>query len=306
MSEAIDIIIKSWNAIDYTLATLQSIREKTKLPHKITVVDNGSSSETLDILEHQKEVIIIKHGKNIGPGEAARTGFNSTSSKYFVLMDNDVVVTEGWLDKLVSDIDNDTGVVAPLRYGSRLKYPYSDQSSRKAWEDIRDKNPKLSLFDQLSLFTGNNSIEHFEKDLIYANNSKTERVIAPPGFVSVSLVLLNRNAINNSGGISLDEFVGYGGEDVDMCWRIGESGYNIIRSAKVYVHHFEHSSMEENKISIKKSLTESNMVLFKKWGHRMDEWIKKIEALEGRDKIDNYPFIKLFSDIKNDRTAEYF
>jgi len=306
MSGAIDIIIKSWNAIDYTLATLQSIREKTKIPYKITVVDNGSSSETLDILEHQKDIVLIKHSENLGPGEAAKTGFNATSSKYFVLMDNDVVVTEGWLDKLLSDIDNDTGVVAPLRYGSRLKYPYSNHPSRMVWENIRDKNPQLSLFDQLSLFTRNNSIEHFEEDFIRANSPEKEGVVAPPGFVSASLVLLNRNVINSSGDISSDEFIGYGGEDVDMCWRIGESGYNIIRSAKVYVHHFEHSSMEENKISIRKSLTESNMILFRKWGHKTDEWIKKIEALEGKDKIDNYPFIKLFSDIKNDRTAEYF
>ena len=174
------------------------------------------------------------------------------------------------------------------------------------WENIKDKNPQLSLSDQLSLFTRNNSIEHFEKDFIHTNNPETERIIAPPGFVSTSLVLLNRNVINNSGGISSDEFTGYGGEDVDMCWRIGESGYNIIRSAKVYVHHFEHSSMEGNKISIRKSLTESNMVLFKKWGHKTNEWVKKIEAIGGKNKIDNYPFIKLFSDIKNDRTAEYF
>jgi len=306
MSEAIDIIIKSWNAIDYTMATLHSIREKTKLLYKITVVDNGSSAETLDILEHQKDIILIKHGKNLGPGKAAKTGFDATSSKYFVLMDNDVMVSEGWLNKLLSDIGSDTGIVAPLRYGSKLKYPYSNCSSRTEWENIRDKNLQLSLFDQLSLFTRNNSIEHFEKDFIYANNSKTERVIAPPGFVSASLVLLNRNAINNSRGISSDEFVGYGGEDVDMCWRIGESGYNIIRSAKVYVHHFEHSSMEENKISIKKSLTESNVVLFRKWGHKLDEWIRKVEDSEGEDKIDNYPFIKLFSNIKNGRTTEFF
>lgn len=306
MSEVIDIIVKSWNAIDYTLATLQSIREKTKSSHKITVVDNGSSPETLDILEHQKDITLIKHGNNLGPGEAAKTGFNATRSKYFVLMDNDVTVTEGWLDKLLSDMDNGTGVVAPLRYGSGLKYPYSDQSSREVWENIRDQNLQLSLFDQLSLFTKNKSLEQFEKDFILINNLETEKIIAPPGFVSASLILLNRNAVNRSGGISSGEFKGYGGEDVDMCWRLGESGYNIIRSAKVYVHHFEHSSMEENKLSTKKSLTESNMILIRKWGHKIDGWIKKIETLRGKDKIDNYPFIKLFSDIKNGRNAEFF
>lgn len=302
----IDIIIKSWNAVEYTLATIRSIKEKTRHPHRITIVDNGSSTETLGKLECQKDIILIKHGQNLGPGEAARTGFGATSSKYFVLMDNDVLVTNDWLDRLLSDMGNEIGIVAPLRYSSRLKYPYSDQSSRDAWENIKNKNPRLSLIDQFYLFTKNSSIEQFEKDFIFANNPKTEVIMSPPGFVSTSLVLLNRGAIIKSGGINSSEFTGYGGEDVDMCWRLGEAGYKIIRSAKVYVHHFEHSSMDVNKLSVKRSLTESNMILFKKWGHKLDGWIKAIENSGNRDKVNDYPFIKLFSNIKNDRAAKFF
>lgn len=304
--ETIDIIIKSWNAVEYTLATIHSIREKTRHPYIITVVDNGSSPETLGILERQKDIILIKHSQNLGPGEAAKTGFNATSSKYFVLMDNDVVVANDWLDKLLSNMGNEIGVVAPLRYSSKLKYPYSDQSSRDVWENIKNQNPQLSFIDQFSLFTKNSSIEQFEKDFISANNPKTEIIISPPGFVSTSLVLLNRTAIIKSGGINSSEFTGYGGEDVDMCWRLGEAGNKIIRSAKVYVHHFEHSSMDVNKLSVKKSLTESNMILFKKWGHKLDDWIKTSESSKDKSKINDYPFIKLFSNIKNDRVAKFF
>ncbi len=102
------------------------------------------------------------------------------------------------------------------------------------------------------------------------------------------------------------EFKQYGGEDVDMCWRLGEAGYNIIRVPNVYVHHFEHSSMTSNKRSINDMLKNSNLVLYKKWGNHLDEWIDKITIREGDGHLNDYPFIKLFLNLKHDRKPGVF
>ena len=46
----IDIIITSYFRKDFTKKCIESIREFTKTPYRLIVVDNGSDKETVDML----------------------------------------------------------------------------------------------------------------------------------------------------------------------------------------------------------------------------------------------------------------
>src|SRR5258706_7998010 len=262
----IDIIIKSWNAVEYTLLTVKSVKENTDIPYRIVIVDDGSSEETLSELRKLNGVTLIEHTDNKGSAAAAITGFENTSSELFILMDSDIVVAKEWLTDLSAHMkDPKVAIVSPIRY-SRLKYPETDKGSRAMWEEIKAKelNPKEALKQYLN----GRSLEEFGKELSKFNRVKDSLVESPPGFVSTSCVLLRRSAIEKAGGIMSSEFKSYG-EDVDLCWRVGTLGYKIVRSSKVYVHHFEHSSVKANKVDHYKMMDQSNQVLYKKWGSQI-------------------------------------
>ncbi len=292
----IDIIIKSWNAVEYTLLTVKSIKENTDIPHRIVVVDDGSSEETLSKLRKLEGITLIEHKTNKGSAPTAITGFENTSSELFVLMDSDIVVARGWLSGLSEHMkDTKVAIVSPIRY-SRLMYPGTDKGSRSIWEEIKTKG--LHPEEALQQYLNGKSLEEFGKELAEFNKVKDSLVESPPGFVSTSCVLLRRSTIEKADGIMSPEFKSYG-EDVDLCWRVGALGYKIVRSSKVYVHHFEHSSVKANKVDHYKMMDQSNQILYKKWGSQILNLGKKLSKKYNQSEMDSlFPFVKLFNDIK--------
>ncbi len=64
-------------------------------------------------------------------------------------------------------------------------------------------------------------------------------------------------------------FAGYGSEDVDLCWRIGEAGGQVARTPAVYVHHFHHASLADNAADPAEALLVANRILYDKWRERL-------------------------------------
>ncbi len=302
--QKVDIIIKSWNAIEYTLLTIQSVKDNTEIPFRIVVIDDGSSDETIKRLQEVDNITLVMHGTNKGSAKAAITGFQNTDSELFVLMDSDIVVTKEWLSKLIIHMkDPNIAVVSPLRYGY-YKYPNTDLSSRSVWEEIKNKHqdPRKAL----QLFLKGLSLENFGNELANFNRISDSIIECPPAFVSTSCVLLRRSLVKKAGGIMSPEFSSYG-EDVDLCWRLGLIGSKILRSSKVYVHHFEHSSVIDNKIDSNFLMNTSNQILYYKWGSMILDLEPKLLKKYSQSKITMlFPFIKLFNEIRNKGYGKIF
>ena len=58
------IVLLSWNAPEYTKAAIDSIRDLTRSPHEIIVVDNGSGAETIEMLRRLTDVRVIYNATN--------------------------------------------------------------------------------------------------------------------------------------------------------------------------------------------------------------------------------------------------
>lgn len=306
MIEKIDIIIKSWNAVEYTLLTLSSIRDNTSVSHKITIVDDGSSKDSLKTLRSLKDVNLIEHGINRGPAETALTGFKNIKSRITVLMDNDVVVPENWLENILPYFKKKRmAIVAPLKFSNNYKYPDAKQTSREVWEKTKEKN--FVPAEVLRLYTKNETLVNFGRKLVEYNALRDQEIIAPPGFVSGCCIAVNREFIVRAGGIAKSIFKSYGGEDVDLCWRVGGLGFEIIKTAKVYVHHFEHASITEGECNYQKTMEENNKLLYNLWGEKIlskeTNLLKKMSAVKIKQY---YPFISVFKKIKEEGKAKIF
>lgn len=306
MINIVDIVIRSWNAFEYTKLAVDTLRTTTGIPIKIIVVDDGSKTDNIQRLREISDIVLVEHGRNLGLAQVAITASKNISSEVAVLMDNDIIVQQGWLERFLPYFeDKQVAIVAPIKIHRDYIYPGSKKSTKEVWEEIKQLGLKPP--EALSKFIDNQDLETFRGKLVNFNNLDDEIIDAPPGFVSGGLITFRKNAVEKVGGLARKIFPSYGGEDVDLCWRLGEAGYKIIKSCQVYAHHFEHSSVTVNNVDYKARLTESNKLLYKYWGEKVLEKKKYLVQKCGQERTnDRYPFISIFENIRLEGKSGYF
>jgi dolichol-phosphate mannosyltransferase len=78
----IHVVVPAWNEAGNIAAAIDGIRQRVEplgLPHRIVVVDDGSTDGTAEacraLSEPARPVEVLVHPRNLGPGAAFRTGF---------------------------------------------------------------------------------------------------------------------------------------------------------------------------------------------------------------------------------------
>jgi len=98
----VSIIVLNWNGIDLTKQCLQSIKENTVYkPFEVIVIDNGSDARNVRELQalHKQGFInkLILNNENKGFAFANNQGFDAAKGDFFFMLNNDTLVTKGWL-----------------------------------------------------------------------------------------------------------------------------------------------------------------------------------------------------------------
>lgn len=114
------IVIVSYEAGQYLEYCLQSVFAFTAPgTFEVIVVDNASSGDALDVLTHYertRNVRVVRNDANVGFTLASNQGIQFASAEAdIVLLNNDAVVTRGWIEALQEPLDVlvDVGVVVP-------------------------------------------------------------------------------------------------------------------------------------------------------------------------------------------------
>ncbi len=117
------ITFACYNQVDYTRQCVDSlVRHGFDLRHA-AVVDNGSSDSTREYLQSLPLGQAIFNRKNLGCGVAWNQGVLAQQAEWSVVMNNDVVVTAGWLDHLIASARaHGLGVVSPAMVEGPLDY----------------------------------------------------------------------------------------------------------------------------------------------------------------------------------------
>ena len=101
-----------------TQQSLESIYEHTKIPFKLVYVDGNSPAKTKAYLQEQalqKNFKLIRTECYLYPNQARNIGLKQVDTKYVVFIDNDVIVTSGWLTNLVDCAETtEAAIVGPL------------------------------------------------------------------------------------------------------------------------------------------------------------------------------------------------
>lgn len=269
----------TWNAIEHTKFTIRSLYNNTK-NFELIIFDNGSRNETVKFLmkleQEKANLRIIYSPENVGVWKSRNEAAKLVDTELLGIIDNDIAFQQNW-DKILAEYlkDNKVGQVGPMKLFGHLNHPYIEAPMHLAWRAIEKGDATLDA--KLTQYLDGQTSEDFVKDLVRHNNGFQEEIEVPPHCIS-GCCMITRTDLFRSPEVVDPEYAKskYGFEDMDYSWRLHELGYNIMISSKVYVHHFEHSSVEENDLDINASDQQYNTVHFyTKWESTIINWIER-------------------------------
>lgn len=234
------ILMLTCNEWKYTQMTISSIKRKTQTPYKLIVIDNGSTDETVQELRKDLSIYHIENSCNLGFSTGFNIGLMMVETPYFVLSNNDVIVTENWLATMIEHIETDKDLIL---LGARSNYacgpqiienvPYKDEKGLNAYaiDRLKDVTDPITYHLRIVFF----------------------------------FVLFKNRALPEVG--LLDERFGKGNfEDDDYCMRVYIKKLKAAFDNTVYIHHWGNRSFIGNNIKHKDLMAENKKIFMKKWG----------------------------------------
>jgi glycosyltransferase involved in cell wall biosynthesis/GT2 family glycosyltransferase len=111
--QPVDILIPVYGGLHIVKLCVESILQRTNWPYKVTFIDDASPDhKTTEYLEHIVEkhpanFTLIRNRKNKGFASTVNVGFRATTNPYVCILNSDVIVTDGWLTKMVMALEAD-------------------------------------------------------------------------------------------------------------------------------------------------------------------------------------------------------
>jgi GT2 family glycosyltransferase/tetratricopeptide (TPR) repeat protein/2-polyprenyl-3-methyl-5-hydroxy-6-metoxy-1,4-benzoquinol methylase len=232
------IVMLTNNQLEYTKLCLSSIRCRTDEPYEVIIVDNGSTDGTVDYLRNVDGVRLIVNPENRGFPAAVNQGIAAARGDYILLLNNDCIVTTGWLARLLAAIESapDVGLAGPcsncVSGEQQIAVDYEQLSDVDgfAWEWAKRQAGRRVETDRLVAFC----------------------------------LLVKRSVIDRIG--VLDERFGLGNfEDDDFCRRALAAGFKAVIAQDAFVHHFGSVTFRAMGIDFASLLHHNQRLFQEKW-----------------------------------------
>ncbi len=248
MTYSASLIILTYNNLEYTRLCLESIeRHSGELSYEVILVDNASQDETPQFLrayaQERLNVRVLLNRTNLGFARGNNLGAAEAQGEYLVFLNNDIVVTPGWLPGLLRRLEDPTvGMAGPVTNSSA-----NETRIRAGYEDLEE-------------------MERFAAEYTRAHAGEAFEIAMLP----LQCAALRREVFEQVG--PLDERFGAGMfEDDDYALRLREAGYRILCVEDVFVHHWGSASFSKLARADYWDLFRRNLAKFEeKWGRR---WI---------------------------------
>lgn len=242
------MVILTFNQLEFTRQCVESVFRHTKTPFELIMVDNGSTDRTLayiNTLDRSKtcciRIKVISNAENVGFAKGCNQGISEARGEYILLLNNDVVVTFGWLSRLMHAIEKrpQIDLVGPM-----TNYVSGPQLVENPAYDV-------ATADGLERYAAVHASQY---------GAEIESNWRLAGFC----MLINRSVIEKIGGLD-DRFRIGNFEDDDFCLRAHLAGFHAAIAKDCYVHHYGSQTFLGNQIDFDERLN-SNWNLFKqKW-----------------------------------------
>jgi GT2 family glycosyltransferase len=188
---------------------------------KIIVADNGStdnSRQVLNSLFPQVEVLVLD--KNYGFCGGYNRALKQIEAEFYVLLNSDIEVTEGWIDPIISLLENDSTIAAIqpkiLSWHSKQLFEYAGAGG--------------GFIDSLGYpFCRGRLFNSVEEDKHQYDD--TREIF----WASGACLFIRSSVYHKFNGLDEDFFAHM--EEIDLCWKINRTSDKVYYCGSSHVYH---------------------------------------------------------------------
>jgi GT2 family glycosyltransferase len=248
------IIVPVFNQRDFTDECLLSVLENTR-DLEIIVIDNASNPAYQPPFSGFIETRVIRNEMNLGFPKAVNQGIAAAKGEVIILLNNDVIVTPEWAERLESALD-EFDIVSPVTN-------FAAGIQRVA---IDPYDTKQTLYQQAGAWA-----------------EDYDGIVEPVNFVIGFCMAFKKSLFDEIGPFD-ESLWPCSGEEIDFCFRAREAGKTVGIVHDVYVHHegnLTFMDMEKSgALKYGDICKRNNLHLAERWG--ADFWMRQaIPQAEG-------------------------
>ncbi len=267
------IIIPCWNQLEFTRVCIAALVRHTRPPWELIAVDNGSTDGTAAYLSEVRDVTpvpvtIISNPENIGFPVAINQGLKAARGEYLVLLNNDVVVTDGWLSQLIAlaEMPWKDDLTTEHTETTEKKTPGGEPNPGRQRKGIGLAGP-MSNYASPPQLVENVPYTSMDEMQAFARGWRDER--RGQWFTTAKLsgfcLLMKRAVYEAIGG--LDEQFGLGlFDDDDLAERARRAGFELAVAHDLFVHHFGSRTFAAAAVDAERLFKENSAKFAQKWG----------------------------------------
>ncbi|KQT17365.1 glycosyl transferase family 2 [Chryseobacterium sp. Leaf404] len=234
MKSKIAVVILNWNGKSWLEKFLPSVLKFSQTAD-VFVIDNHSDDDSVSYLKNNFPAVqTVINNKNYGFAGGYNEGLKHIDAEFYCLLNSDVEVTENWIEPVLEVFEKDAGIAAVqpkiLSYNNRkyfefagaggglidnLGYPYC---RGRIFDDVEKDNGQYD--GESEIFWASGCCLFIRSADFWAQNGFDERFFAHQ-------------------------------EEIDLCWRLINSGKTIFYTGKSKVYHVGGGTL--NKQSTKKT-----------------------------------------------------
>lgn len=229
--QTIAVVILNWNGKHYLERFLPGVVKYSSTQESFVVVaDNGSTDGSTDWISHHYPALrVIKFDRNLGFTEGYNRALEKIEADFFILLNSDVEVTPGWLDRMREgfELHPKAGIAMPkiLSAFERDKFEYAGASG--------------GFIDILGYpFCRGRILSCIEVDRAQYNRDSTIF------WASGAAMMIKSSVYRELGGLDENFFAHM--EEIDLCWRAQLAGYEIWAFPSSVVYHVGGGTLPNN------------------------------------------------------------
>ncbi|SFC54129.1 Glycosyltransferase, GT2 family [Flexibacter flexilis DSM 6793] len=225
----VSVVILNWNGRKHLQEFMPSVVAHSP-EAAIVVADNASTDDSVAFLQsHYPQVHIIQNSTNGGFSKGYNDALAHIDTEYAVLLNSDVAVTQGWLAPLLALMDSNTQIAAcqpKIRaYLAQESFEYAGAAGgfvdKYGYPFCRGR-----LFDTLE--TDNHQYDD----------------TTPVFWATGACMFVRLEVYKKLGG--LDEAFFAHMEEIDLCWRMQNAGYQVFACGGSVVFHLGGGTLPKN------------------------------------------------------------